>query len=152
MNENKQIPDWAWNLYQAKQDEARNCPNDATEETLEFLVRVFTAGNIPEHLSMLEQMVDNYLAGYRQKVRRRLRLLENNADMVIYSDRPTNQTSDCLEIIQRNVTPSQWQLLTGLANGHSYRRLSARCGLSVASAKSNVCRVRKRLHALAFAE
>ena len=152
MNENNKIPDWAWGLYQAKQEEARNCPNDATEETLEFLVRVFTAGNIPDHASILEQMVDNYLAGHRQKVRRRLRLLENNADMVICSDRPTNHTSDRLEIIQRNVTPSQWQLLTGLENGYSYRRLSARCGLSVASAKSNVCRIRKRLRTLALAE
>jgi len=152
MNENKTIPDWAWGLYQAKQEEALNCPNDATEETLNFLMRVFTAGNIPEHASVLEQMVDNYLAGHRQKVRRRVRLLENNADTMVCSDRPTHQTSDCLDIIQRNVTPSQWQLLTGLANGHSYRRLSAGCGLSVASAKSNVCRIRKRLRALALAE
>ncbi len=152
MNENKKIPDWAWNFYQAKQDEARKCPNDATEEILEFLVRVFAAGNIPEHAIILEQMVDNYLAGHRQKIRRRLRLLENNAAMVVCSDRPTNQNSDCLGIFQRNATPLQWQLLTGLANGHSYRRLSAGCGLSVASAKSNVCRIRKRLRMLPLAE
>jgi hypothetical protein len=152
MKENKNIPDWAWDFYQAKQNEAHNCPNDATEETLEFLVRVFTAGNIPENSSILEQMVDNYLAGHRQKVRRRFQLLENNADMVVCANNPTNQNSDCLDIFQRNATPLQWQLLTGLASGHSYRRLSAGCGLSVASAKSNVCRIRKRLRTLALAE
>lgn len=151
MKENKEIPNWAWDLYQAKQEEALSCPNDATEETLNFLMRVFTAGNIPEHVSLLEQMVDNHLAGHRQKVRRRIRLLEDNADMVAYSDRPKNYTSDCLTIIHRNVTPSQWHLLSGLANGHSYRRLSAGCGLSIASAKSNVCRVRKQLRALDLA-
>jgi hypothetical protein len=152
MNENKIIPDWAWALYQAKQEEALNCSNDATEESLNFLLRIFNAGNIPEHASILEQMLDNHLAGNRQKVRRRLRLLENNADLVVYSDRPTNQTSDCLDIVRRSVTSSQWQLLTGLANGHSYRRLSAACGLTVASAKSNVCRIRKELRTLALAE
>jgi hypothetical protein len=152
MNENKEIPQWAWDLYQAKQEEACKCPNDATEETLNYLGRVISTGNIPEHISTLKQMVDNYLAGHRQKVRRRLRLLENNADMVVCSDRPTKQNSDCLGIFQRNSTPLQWRLLTGLANGHSYRRLSAGCGLSVASAKSSVCRIRKRLRTLALAE
>ena len=103
MNENKIIPDWAWALYQAKQEEALNCSNDATEESLNFLLRTFNAGKIPEHTSILKQMLDNHLAGNRQKVRRRLRLLENNADLVFCSDRPTNQTSDCLDIVRRNV-------------------------------------------------
>jgi hypothetical protein len=152
MKENKNIPDWAWALYQAKQEEASNFSNDAAEETLNYLQRVFTSGNVPEHISVLDQMVDNYLAGHRQKIRRRLQLIENNADLVVGGNQPANQSADCMEIVQRNVTPSQWRLLAGLANGYSYKRLSAECGLSVASAKSNVCRIRKRLRTIAFAE
>ncbi|MDB6032060.1 MAG: hypothetical protein JWM16_2398 [Verrucomicrobiales bacterium] len=152
MHKNNDIPNWAWELYQAKQEEALNCPNDATEETLNYLERLFTTGNIPATKSILEQMVDNRLAGHRQKVRRRIHLVENNSDLLVPSQNPATETTDCLNLIKGNVTASQWRLLTGLAQGDSYRRLSTACGLSVASAKSNVCRIRKKLRAFAFAE
>ena len=152
MTNNKYIPHWAWDFYQAKQEEALNRPTDATEETLNFLGRTFAAGRIPVNLSVLQHRVDNYLAGNRQKVRRRLQLLENNLDMVVPPAKSTNPTEDYMEVIQRNVSPTQWRLLNGLAQGDSYRRLSAECGMSVTSAKSTVCRIRKKLRTLAFAE
>lgn len=152
MTNNKNVPDWAWDFYQAKQEEALNHPTDVAEEILNFLERLFTAGDLPETLSALEQKVDNYLAGYRQKSRRRIRLLENNAEIVVPFAPITNQTWDRVDNVRRNVTLSQWNLLTGLANGYSYQLLSADCKISVASVKSTVCRIRKKLRTQAFAE
>jgi hypothetical protein len=147
----KNTPSWAWDLYQAKQEAACRCPNDATEEVLNYLERVITAGTVPESPPVLEQMIDNHLAGHRQKLRRRSQLLENNAHLLMRTVQSAHRTSDCVSIIRGKVSHLQWQLLTGLANGHSYLRLATDCGLTVASAKSNVCRVRKRLRTLPLA-
>ena len=151
MNETKTVPDWAWNLFQAKQGEAHKCPNDAAEETLNYLVRIFNTGEIPENERALERMIDNHLAGERQKLRRRRKILENvAATSSSTSDVTTQRISsvEALNIIRSNVTRSQWQLLHELAGGDSYRQLSNKRGLSVGTAKSHVCRIRKRLRAL----
>jgi len=153
MNENRTVPDWAWDLYQAKQGEALNCPNDATEEALNYVARIFDAGDVPDSPDRLAQMVDNHLAGQRQKMRRRRRLLENAAAISASTDHASAQRASSLEslnIIRNNVTHSQWQLLTELASGNSYQQLSADRRSSTGTIKSSICRLRKRLRKLVF--
>ncbi len=153
MNKNKTVPDWAWNFYQAKQGEALNCPNDATEETLNYLVRIFDAGDVPVTQARLEQMIDNHLAGQRQKMRRRQRILENVAATSAFIDHASEQRAaswESLGIIRNNVTESQWRLLTELASGNSYQQLSADRRSSTGTIKSSICRLRKRLRRLVF--
>jgi len=153
MNENITVPDWAWSLYQAKQGEARKCPNDATEETLNFLVRIFNSGDLPDNQALLERMIDNHLAGERQKMRRRHRILENVAATCTSSDNTSAQrvvSLDSLGIVRNNVTGSQWRLLLELANGRSYQRLSGDRKSPTGTIKSSICRLRKRLRRLVF--
>lgn len=151
MNENRTVPDWAWSFYQAKQEEARNCPNDAIEESLNYLARIFDSGNIPDTQARLEQMIDNHLAGERQKIRRRQKILENivatspSTDDA-FADRTAS--SESLTLIQKQVTHSQWRLLSELAVGNSYEELAAARQSSVGTIKSSVCRLRKRLRSL----
>ena len=116
MKEKNTTPDWAWHFYQAKQIEARNCPNNATEETLNYLVRIFDTGDVPDNQATLERRIDNHLAGERQKIRRRQKILENIAATSTSTDQVSQQRAPLLEsltIIQNNVTQSQWRLLTG---------------------------------------
>jgi len=153
MKEQINIPNWAWHLYQAKQAEARNCPNNATEETLNYLVRIFCAGDVPDTQAKLQQMIDNHLAGERQKIRRRLKIMENVAATSISTDDISQQRAPLMEsltIIQNSVTQSQWLLLTDLASGNSYQQLSSGRNCPVGTLKSSICRLRKRLHGLVF--
>src|SRR5260370_3191438 len=115
MNKKTTVPDWAWNFYQAKQGGALNCPNDATEEILNYLVRIFDAGGVPETQARLEQMIDNHLAGERQKTRRRQRILENVAATSTSADHASAQrvaSLESIDIIRSNVTRWEWRLLT----------------------------------------
>jgi DNA-binding NarL/FixJ family response regulator len=153
MNENKNIPEWAWSFYQAKQQEASRCPNDANEEKLNYLVRIFSTDSVPESQARLDQIVDNHLAGERQKARRRQQILENAAATSTSSDNTHNErvsSSESLGIIRNSTTHSQWRLLTELASGNSYKQISAGRGLSTGTIKSSICRLRKRLRKLVF--
>jgi len=153
MNKNKTVPDWAWDFYQAKQVEAINHPNDATEDTLNYLVRIFDAGEIPDCQARLEQMIDNHLAGQRQKTRRRNKIMENVAATSPSTDHVSAQRAAALEsltIIRSSVTRSQWQLLADLSSGNSYQQLSADRSSSTGTIKSSICRLRKRLRRLVF--
>lgn len=153
MKKNKIVPDWAWCLYQAKQEETLKSPNDAIEETLNYLVRMFDTGDLPDTQAELERMIDNHLAGERQKMRRRQRIIENVAVSPTSTDDISAQRASSLEslsTIQNNVTRSQWLLLTELASGNSYQQLSADRKSSLGTIKSSVCRLRKRLRKLVF--
>ena len=121
--------------------------------TLNYLVRIFDARDVPDNQARLEQMVDNHLAGQRQKMRRRQRILENAAATSTSDDDSLAQrasSSESLDIIRSNVTCSQWRLLTELASGNSYQQLSADRGSSAGTIKSSICRLRKRLRKLVF--
>lgn len=153
MKKSRIVPDWAWCLYQAKQEETRKSSNDAAEETLNYLVRITDAGDLPDTQAELERMIDNHLAGQRQKIRRRQRIMEN----VVIADSFTNDASvqrasslESLSLMQNSVTPSQWRLIAELANGNSYRQLSADRKSSLGTIKSSVSRLRKRLRKLVF--
>src|ERR1041384_4274512 len=74
-----QTPTWAWDYYQACQREASNTSQEADDEKLNHLVRLFQTGRLPSTIQQLEQLVDNHLAGHRQKTRRRNLLLEKYA-------------------------------------------------------------------------
>ena len=151
MKKETHIPDWAWNFYQAKQAEACTCPTDATEETLNYLVHVFGSGSLPESQSSLEKAIDNHLAGERQKVRRRYRILENIAATSPTEDATSADKAavlDSLAIIRKNITQPEWRLLTDLAEGTSYRCLSSTRSVSTGTIKSSVSRLRKRLRCL----
>ena len=72
-------------------------------------------------------MIDNHLAGHRQKTRRRLRIMEDfgyQQEIDARPPAPSASSSEALGMIQRSVTPSQWQCLEGLANGDSYGQLA----------------------------
>ncbi|MGD0058990.1 MAG: hypothetical protein ABSD58_06170 [Verrucomicrobiia bacterium] len=110
-------------------------------------------GDSQVDILILDNGMGNHLAGRRQKMRRRLRILEKIAATSTSADRTSAQRASSLEslnIIRNSVTPSQWQLLMELATGNSYRELSADRGSPVGTNKSSICRLRKRLRKLVF--
>jgi DNA-binding NarL/FixJ family response regulator len=147
----KTVPDWAWQFYQAKQAEALTCVGDGVEEALNYLVHLFADGEIPDNAGRLEQLVDNHLAGERQKTRRRQNLLEKFG-ATLSDDSPPSPVvacwSECLRAIRSVLKPAQWQLLTDLADGNSYGEISTARTISVSATKSAVCRIRKQLRTL----
>ena len=154
MKTNRNVPDWAWEFYQAKQAEALKCSDDGAEEALNYLVHLFTDGEIADNPRRLEELVDNHLAGERQKARRRHNLLERFGWNDDNSPPPADRASwsECLTSIRSTLAPAQWKLLTDLADGGSYRQISADRTISISAAKSAVCRLRKHLRAFVLTE
>ena len=150
MQKKASVPGWAWAYYQDCQETAAETSDEAEEQKLTFLVKIFCQGKVPTTLEKLEKLVDNHLAGNRQKARRRERLLEKCA--LFGDDRKTDErllSCDSLETVRQSVTPGNWRLLSGLAVGYDYQELSRCFGIPVGTLKSTVSRVRSRYQDLA---
>lgn len=149
MQKNIYVPNWAWEYYQACQEKASTASDEAEEEKLNYLVRLFRRGKVPGTLQELEKLVDNHLAGNRQKVRRRIGLLEKLVSA--NNGRETDEllaARDSLKTIARAVPPEQWRLLNAIANGYPYGEVSVSFGVPAGTLKSTVSRVRSSLQEL----
>lgn len=147
--QNIHVPKWAWEFYQACQQNASKAPDGPDEEKLNYLVCLFRTGKVPGTVQELEKVVDNHLAGNRQKLRRRNALLEKY--ITPRGDRETDERlalRDSLETIWRAVTAEQLRLLNGIGDGHRYAELSASCHIPTGTLKSTVSRVRSGLRVI----
>lgn len=147
--QNNDIPEWAWDVYQACQEKALKAPNGTEDEKLNYLLRLFKKGKIPKTREELDGLFDNHLAGHRQKLRRRISLLEKS---VTPSGRCETHERlafrDSLETIWRAVTVEHFRLLNAIADGHRYGELSGWYGIPAGTLKSTVSRVRNGLRAI----
>jgi hypothetical protein len=145
MRKKIRVPKWAWRYYRACQDKALNGSGEPEEETLNFLVQLFCKRKIPATVPELEKLVDNHLAGNRQKLRRRNELLEKYSPSM--TDRPDDRLAsrDSIEVARQRVTLPEWHLLRGIACGFRYQELSDDVGVPVGTLKSTVSRVRTNL-------
>jgi hypothetical protein len=139
-------PTWAWDYYQALQVRAFTGSNDYQDEALNFVSQLITSEKIPSSVGEMDRLLDNHLAGYRQKLRRRALLLER---MIECDDgEETAQRVDQREriaAIQALLTAAQWKLLEKLATGCSYDAISHLSRTPIGTLKSIASRARGRL-------
>lgn len=142
----QEIPSWAWNFYQAIQTKASNSNDEADEEVLNFLVQLFHNGRLPATEGELNRLINNHMAGRRQKIRRRNGLFAKYAAEVdCNADQNEGSSVESVDTIRSLVTAVQWKLLYEIAAGASYREVSDSSHVPIGTVKSLVSRIRTKL-------
>jgi DNA-directed RNA polymerase specialized sigma24 family protein len=146
MKTKNKIPSWAWDTYQAYQLKALQTSEDADDEVLNFILSLIEDEHLPPSEAELNRLIDNHLAGHRQKLRRRNQLIQKYA-IHLNSDVVTDVVSlhDVVAAVRAVITEPQWRLLNGLALGQSYYELSCASHMPEGTIKSHVCRARAKL-------
>jgi hypothetical protein len=146
MNIEKHVPSWAWDYYQALQTRASKTHDDSSEEALSFIVALIIKGQLPLSEAELDRVVDNHLAGERQKQRRRNELLEKYAVEPCGKDVSEHDWHrELIETLYKLLSAAQWQLLYQIATGRPYQEISKESNTPVGTLKSKVSRARSTL-------
>jgi DNA-binding NarL/FixJ family response regulator len=138
-------PAWAWDFYQAQQSAQTSRIDDPVEEAQSFIVHLIVSGKLPDSRGELERLINNHLAGGRQKVRRRAVLLQKTVAEDTIDETAIVESREWLARAQAIVTAAQWTLLQEIAVGRSYEEIAKSSGAPVGTVKSLVSRARAKL-------
>lgn len=147
-----EIPNWAWDTYQALQADA--CHYGNIDELLTYLCEMFANGNVPNTQEELDRKIKNRLATLRRNRRNRLRITQKHMpelEALTSSHWLPVTTQVTIEEIKDRLPKEHWRLLVSAYSGDGYRSDADALNYSPSKARSIVYRTQAELAELYLA-